>query len=225
MSGDPLQPGEQLRAALSVDGGILTSVQVERLGLTRVIGQVASASTLVRPYVRSSRMVEMTFVGLTDEAVRQAPRDLLHLSCMAETRRVLDLPPGAVSVLTPKSGSRTPDGLCVIDPVGGTPPWALEIDAGYTNAEVMDKVQRFLGLKAASDGSVIPQGTYSGVILATTSRVHAVHLKERLYGLRGLHVAGPSAPGGWADMPMVLPVRHGQQLFGVYIMAVDVWTP
>jgi hypothetical protein len=75
---------------------------------------------------------------------------------------------------------------------------------------------------------VIPQGTFAGVVLATTSRVHAEHLKERMYGLRGLHVVGPSAPGGWsgwADMPMALPVRHGQQLYGLYICVVDVWTP
>ena len=224
-SGDPLQPGEQLRAALSVDGGILTSVQVERLGLERVISQVASDSTLVRPYVRSPRMVEMTFVGLSAAVVHQAPRDMLHLACLAETRAVLALPPGAVTVLTPKPEARTPDGQCVIDPVGDGPPWALELDCGYTSSRVLDKVQRFLGLKAGSNGGVLPQGTYAGVILATTSRVHAQHLKERLYDLRGLHVVGPSAPGGWADMPMVLPVRHGQQLFGVYICVVDVWTP
>ena len=224
-SGDPLQPGEQLRAALSVDGGVLTSVQVQRLGLERVIGQVASESMLVRPYVRSRRMVEMTFVGLNEAVVNQAPRDMLHLACLAETRGVLALPPGAMTVLTPKPRTRTPDGQCVIDPVGDGPPWGVEIDCGYTTPEVLDKIQKFLGLKTFSDGGVIPKGTYAGVILSTTSRVHAQNLKERLSGIRGLHVVGPSAPGGWADMPMVLPVRHGQQLYGVYICVVDVWTP
>lgn len=149
----PATKRAKVQRLLAVDQ-VVTLAQLQRWGVSEVVRWQALpvVTRTCRTRVNQSDSdVDLAFVAWDAAVLDQAPRDLMHLAALAETRSRKRLQPGEewrhVSVAG-RSRGHLPDVeiLQMLDPTRRSD-WAVEFDAGYPWSRVRAKLTA-----AAADG-------------------------------------------------------------------------
>lgn len=158
----PATQKAELRALLAVDS-VVTAAQLQRWGLAQAAQwlELPRVTLTCRTRVtQSESTTDLTFVARSADQLARAPRELMHLSGLAETRRGRVLEPGQVWQhvnLKGRAKIHQPDAEIVqLLDVARRSDWSVELDTGYSPQRIAQK------LEAATTAG------YSRILWATT---------------------------------------------------------
>ena len=168
----------QLLEAVLIADLVLTTVQLERRGLTQTAERLGlRPKPLDVRTLATSKTSERTvhFVALDRATLKLRAPELFHLAGLAEIRQVLGESPAVFRRVSDRSDVRCPDAMLWY---GADLNRAVEFDAGYQNSVMRAKLEAF-GYPPA-----VPQVGehlgFAGTLWATTSERRARRIREKV---------------------------------------------